>query len=370
MPEPFKEIYSKAFVTSLGEAAAGASPGFPAKAFVKDVLGEGYGDLGLKERVSRIARALGDRLGGDLEGMLPALFAVNKGFGGLGGLVFGELVAQRGVTPELFDVSMEALKRFTVGSSSEFGVRPFLRSDLKRAMGHVAGWARDPDHEVRRLASEGSRPRLPWGGFIEGLVEDPGPILGMLGGMLDDPSLYVRKSVANSLNDVSKDHPDLFLAFAAEHAGGGEGRGWILRRGARTLVKAKDPEALRLFGYAAPPAGRKGAMVATATLEVSPKRVRIGSSAKLSFKVELARSFGGLVRLEYRVTYPVRPGGRPRQKLFFLREREAGKGEALEGARNVPFKDLSIRAQEPGRHGLELLVNGVPVASAELTLIR
>ncbi|MDR1312464.1 MAG: DNA alkylation repair protein [Deltaproteobacteria bacterium] len=369
MPEPFKETISRDFIKKLSAALKGASPGFDGRSFVRKACPEGFSELGLMDRVGRVAEALGAHLPSDYGSALKALFAVSEGFGGLPGFVFPRFVAEFGLTPERFDRSMDALKRFTVGSSSEFGVRPFIRKDPERALAHMRKWAGDANHEVRRLASEGARPRLPWGGFIPAFVKDPSPVLGIVEGLMEDPSLFVRKSLGNSLNDVSKDHPELFLEFSRKRLGKGELTDWILRRGARTLIKRKHGGALALFGYAAAPSS-KADMLESASLGVSPATVKIGSWAELSYGVTLAKSFGGLVRLEYRVSYPPGPGKTPREKLFFLREKLMGEGSSLQGVRRVSFKDLSIRKQVPGKHTFELTVNGLSAAKASLALKR
>jgi 3-methyladenine DNA glycosylase AlkC len=427
VPEPFKELISRDFIKKLSEALEESRPGFAGRAFVSSACPRGFGELGLMDRVSRVAEALGAHLLGEgsWRGALDSLFAVHPRFGGLPGFVFPRFVAMFGMTPERFDVSMDALSRFTVGSSSEFGVRPFIREDPARAFAHIRRWAESADDQVRRLATEGSRPRLPWGGSIPDFVKDPSPVLELVEGLLEDPSLFVRKSCGNSLNDVSKDSPGLFMEFARKHLGEGGRTDWILRRGARTLIKKKHPGALKLFGYAQvsfdggdggdtgasgkpgkvgrggasgkpgkagrggeagkpgkagrggeagkpgkPASSAKPRVIGSAVLEASPAEIRIGSSVELRYRVELARSFGGLVRLEYRVTYPASPGRPARQKLFFLREKDMEKGASIEGVRKAAFKDLSIRKQVTGEHLIELAVNGLYVAKAAIRLRR
>jgi 3-methyladenine DNA glycosylase AlkC len=367
--ELLKDRFSAEFILALGGAVTLEQPGFDPSGFEAAVFEGHFEELGLKARVARIAAALSRFLPEGLEEALDPLFRVHRGFPGLPGLVFAEFVAQRGLSDKDFDVSMEALARFTVGSSSEFGVRPFIRRDPGRAMAFLRKWSRSPDEQVRRLASEGSRPRLPWGGVIEQFKADPAPVLELLDTLLADPSQYVQKSVANSLNDVSKDHPEAFLGFARPRLGKGRVSDWILRRGGRTLVKKKHGEALRLFGYALSPKRPQG-MCESASLTIAPGEPRIGSSVTLAYSVRLSEGFGGLARVEYLLKYPLSPGGRPRSKLFFLKETLAGKGAEISGSRRVHFRDLSVRKQVPGEHGIELLLNGEVAASGSFTLVR
>ncbi|MDR2613174.1 MAG: DNA alkylation repair protein [Deltaproteobacteria bacterium] len=381
MPEPFKELFSEGFARELSAAAAEACPGFDSAGFEGEALAPPYAGLGLKERVSRLAGALSARLPGDLAEALGALFRMHgfrgRGFAGLPGIVLPEVVALRafpegspgGAAGEDFEICMEALARLTVGTTAEFAVRPFVEADPPRALSVMKGWTLSPDEQVRRLASEGSRLLLPWGGAIPALVADPSPVLGLLEGLLDDPSLFVRRSCANSLNDVSKYHPGVFLSFAREHQGGGARTDWILRRGARTLLKIKDPGALALFGYAVP-SEREGRRIYRARCSVTPSDIRIGGTAELFYHACLSGFSGGILRLEYLVSYPASGGGRRRTRLFFIRETAAREELELGGIHPVAFRDLSVRRQVPGLHRVDFLVNGAGVASAEFMLHR
>ncbi|MDR1164890.1 MAG: hypothetical protein LBO66_03290 [Deltaproteobacteria bacterium] len=354
MATPFKEFFNRELVERLGDDLRRASPAFPAARFVREALAGAYAALSLKERMERIAAALSACLPPDFALALSILQKVSANFPGLAGCVFPEFVAQNGLSSENLAPSLEALAFFTVGSSSEFGVRPFLRDFPQETLARARLWAQSPLADERRLASEGTRPRLPWGGFARALIADPRPCFDILGLLMEDPALYVRTSVANNLNDISKDHPGLFRDWVKEWKGRSPESDWILKKGARTLIKAKDPRILKLFGYgkasdAEPPWAGK------ALWSVSPASVKIGGAVKVKYRMTLREKPMGLIRLECLLKYPA---GARSPKLFFLGEKARESGETVAGERRMAFRHLSVRRQIPGRHELLLLVNG------------
>ncbi len=149
-----------------------------------------------------------------------------------------------------FDFSLDALRGFTKHGSAEFAVRPFLIADQKRALKTMRRWAEDECEHVRRLASEGSRPRLPWGMRLPSLVTDPSPTAPILEALKGDSALYVRKSVANHLNDITKDHPEWVMQRLEAWDLREERQSWIAKHACRTLIKRGHPRALQLFGFA------------------------------------------------------------------------------------------------------------------------
>ncbi|MBC8080209.1 MAG: hypothetical protein H7X86_07675 [Gorillibacterium sp.] len=166
-------------------------------------------------------------------------------------MFFSDFVAIYGQEDAQWELSMLALERFTQRSSAEFAIRPFLLRNPGRVMGQMEIWSQHPNEHVRRLSSEGCRPRLPWGVSLPMFKRDPTPVLSILEHLKADPSLYVRKSVANNLNDIAKDHPGVVLETVRCWKGVDPKTDWIIRQGCRTLIRKADPEVLTLFGYAA-----------------------------------------------------------------------------------------------------------------------
>jgi 3-methyladenine DNA glycosylase AlkC len=353
MPEPFKNIFSVSMVKELSRRIRPLDSGFDAGAFTKFAL-DGFDKLELKERVTRIALALGRGLSGDFRTNTKTLLQVKDKFPDLKGLVFPEYVAIFGLKNKYFDFSMDALSLFTIGSSSEFGVRPFIELNQDRALKIMASWVKSESVDQRRLASEGSRPRLPWGGALRQLIDDPKPLFKILKPLLKDPSLYVRKSVANSLNDISKDHPDLALGFMEQHIGKNPLTDWILRRGARTLIKQSNPEALKLFGYLR--AKSPEYLCLFCVLKLFQERGESGSKFQLVYDMKFDFGLQGLVRLECEVDYAL-TSIRWTKKKIFIKESKVSGLEELEGKKTLNFGSLKNYGGGPIR--VRVLMNGM-----------
>lgn len=266
------------------------------------------------------------------------------------------------------DLALPALADLTRHGSAEFAIRPFLVRDLGGTLAVMRQWAASPDEHVRRLASEGSRPRLPWGLRLQSLVADPAPTLPILESLRADPSLYVRKSVANHLNDIAKDHPDFVVDLVSAWDRSDARTAWIVRHGLRTLVKRGHPRALALLGAGAEPKVR-------ATLAVGPRRIRLGDTITFSASLEslvpasarrAARPQALLV--DYVVHY-ARASGRPSAKVFKWTTLELAAGESATLTKRQTIRDFTTRRHHPGRHRVELQVNGRRLAETGFTLL-
>jgi 3-methyladenine DNA glycosylase AlkC len=242
----------------------------------------------------------------------------------------------------------ELTTRFT----AEFCIRPFLHAHPDATFARLATWAGDPDEHRRRLVSEGPRPRLPWAIRVPGLIRDPSRGLALLERLRDDPSEYVRRSVANHLNDVGKDHPALLAQTAARWAQGADApRRWILARALRTQVKRGDAKALALLGFGAK------AKVSLDAVTITPRRVPRGGRVKIGFSLRsrAARPQRLLVDL---VIHYVRARGAPHARTFKLRQLELAPRATVTLEKRLSLADLSTRRHHPGEHRVELLVNG------------
>lgn len=153
---------------------------------------------------------------------------------------------------EDYAVAVGTMERLTAFTSCEFAVRPFIKKHEGQMLEQMLGWSEHSSHHVRRLASEGSRPRLPWAMALPKLKKDPSPILPILENLKVDSSEYVRRSVANNLNDISKDNPDVALSVFRDWIGHSPETNRIVKHGCRTLLKQGVPEAMELFGFSYP----------------------------------------------------------------------------------------------------------------------
>lgn len=205
MSDLLKDRYSRAFVQRLAAAMVSARPTFDATGYTAAVLGGGWNGLELKQRMRRLSATLHRFLPGTYPEQLGVLERVAPHFGGFEAMLFPDFVEQFGL--EDFDESVRALECFTQFSSSEFAVRPYIIRHGARMMKMLRRWAAHENEHVRRLASEGCRPRLPWAMALPVFKQDPSPVLPILEALKADPSEYVRRSVANNLNDIAKDHP-------------------------------------------------------------------------------------------------------------------------------------------------------------------
>ena len=260
-----------------------------------------------------------------------------------------------------FDTSMEALKFFTPFGSSEFAIREFLKRDLHRTLAVMHEWSHDPDEHVRRLASEGCRPRLPLSFRLVELVADPAPALPILENLRADPSLYVRKSVANHLNDISKDHPDKTLSVLHSWDRDHPHTAWIAKRALRTLIKESHAGALALMG-----AG-EAAKVRIDSFAVSPTAVTLGERIQLFLHLTSTASKSQRLLIDYVVHYVKQSGGTS-EKVFKWKELDLASGETVTLEKRQTIRDFTTRRHYPGTHRVEVQVNGARLAEGEFGL--
>ncbi|MEM7038487.1 MAG: DNA alkylation repair protein, partial [Bacteroidota bacterium] len=220
-------------------------------------------------------------------------------------------------------------------------------------------WTNDPNPHVRRLVSEGTRTRLPWAARLPDFQREPQPVFDLLELLKEDPVLYVRRSVANNLNDIAKDHPekvvDLLTAWSSID---NEGTQWIIRHASRTLVKAGNTRALALLGY--PPNPR----VAITDFDVSPKVVALGETAVFKFTIKNDASGPTNLMIDYIVHF-MKKNGKTAPKVFKLAKREFFSGEEATFEKKQSFRPLSTRKYYAGTHAIELQINGTVIGRTE-----
>ncbi|MCM3788592.1 DNA alkylation repair protein [Domibacillus indicus] len=343
-----KDIYNNDFIDSLANTLERADLSFNRKAFLNCVYQEEWESLALKQRVRQLSTAMYVGVNKSFPEALPVLLDAAPPFKQLEGLVFPDYVEQYGLA--FWEKSMDALARLTVYSTSEFAVRPFLLQDQERMLSQMMKWTKSSNEHIRRLASEGARPQLPWAQSIPAFKQDPAPLFALLEPLMQDDSLYVRKSVANHLNDISKTHPDLVIEFIRQRYGQHPYTDWILRHAARTLLKQGNADVLRLFGYP------DSEHVSVQRLTLEKQTVVIGES--LHFSVELHAALDTKVRVEYAIDY-MKKNGRPSRKVFQLSDTHLAAGQSKVIVRTQSFRDMTTRKHYAGEHTLVILVNGI-----------
>lgn len=371
MAEPLKAMYDGLFLEQFASLVKTAWSPFDEAHFVERVRDGSWEQLELKARSRKITEALGASLPQSYDDALAVLYQIDEKCTGLPYLFFPDFVEVYGMEPQHWEVSLAALKRFTTRSTSEFAIRAFILSDPKRLTRQMLEWADDPNEHVRRLASEGIRPRLPWAQALPLFKRDPSPIIPILDKLKRDPSLYVRKSVANNLNDIAKDHPEIVTQLAAAWSGEDVRTDWIIRHGCRTLIKQSNPQIMALFGYAKNESLDEDALplVTAAALEVEPGTVAIGGEVSLRYRVQLREGEPAKLRIEYGIAF-VKSGGKTSLKRFLLSDREYAGGASASGTRVHRFADLTTRKHYSGLHRFTLWVNGKEVANSELLVME
>lgn len=311
----------------------------------------------LKERMRRITRTLRRFLPEDFRDALAVLLPVAPQFSGFEFMFFPEFVELYGIDD--FEASVPALEAFTPYSSSEFAVRPFIVRYGAPMMEQMERWTGHENEHVRRLASEGCRPRLPWAMALPQFKKDPAPVLQVLRHLKEDPSEYVRRSVANNLNDISKDHPDVTLDIAEQWLGISQETDKLCKHACRTLLKKGNVRAMRLFDYGAPE------HVSISNFS-APQRVRMGETIEFSFTLLSSSGALGKLRVEYGMDFLKANAGHYR-KVFMVSEKEHSES-GKDFTRKYSFVPRTTRKHYPGLHRITVIVNGAPVLTHEFTV--
>jgi 3-methyladenine DNA glycosylase AlkC len=361
MAKKLKEMYlTRSSIKAFAGVLSGVDRGFDSEKFTRLVLDEGFEAKELMARMRHATECLHDVLPKPYKKALGVLRKAAPKAKGMEQLCLPDYVSLYGL--EDWDISLDALALFTKYSSSEFGIRPFIVKNPKRAMSFMKKVAGDSDENVRRFASEGCRPRLPWGTAIQAFKKDPAPILPVLEKLKDDESEFVRRSVANNLNDISKDNPDVVLKLCRKWIGKSERTDWILKHACRGMMKAGDSRALALFGF------REPRNLEVDKLKLDKRRLSIGEKVQLEFVLRVKGRVECRVRLEYVVNF-ARASGADAKKVFKIGEKTYGPGAHVI-KKTHSFADQSTRKHHPGPHKIAVVVNGVEKARASLTLTK
>ncbi len=357
MAEPLKQLYNQALVGELARELQRVYPAFDTAVFIRRVFNRDWPGFELKERMAHITRCLHAELPQDYPRALAILEQAVVHFDGFEYMFFPGFVERYGLDD--FPRSVAALAHFTRHASSEFAVRPFIVRYGKRMMAQMLTWADADDRHLRRLASEGCRPRLPWAMALPEFKRDPAPVLPILEKLRDDESEYVRRSVANNLNDISKDHPQRVLDLAERWIGASARTDHLLKHALRGLLKQGDARALTLFGYTAP------THVSLSDFSLQPS-VEMGEHLAFSFTLRSGVRPLGKLRVEYAIDF-LRKNGRRNRKVFKLTE-ASYQARVKMLHKTHSFRPISTRDYYPGMQGLAILVNGEELAAREFQL--
>jgi 3-methyladenine DNA glycosylase AlkC len=357
-----KDLINEQSVGALASAVQNTHKPFDREAFMDMVFDAVWTDRALKQRIRHVTTTLHALLEKDYRTTLDIFRQAMPNVEGIVQWVFTDYVEVYGLGD--WEASIPALEVFTERMSAEFAVRPFIVRYPERTMAQMLVWSGHGSAEVRRLASEGCRPRLPWGIRLHDLVADPSPILPILEQLRNDESESVRRSVANNLNDISKDHPDVVLDLLQSwQAEATPEVGWITGHALRTLLKQGHPRALTLLGYPS------DAEIAVHNLAIEPEGIRIGEEVTVSFDVESLADGPLNLMIDY-VVYHVRANGRRAGKVFKLTKKPLGPGETLHVQKRHSFAPVTTRNYYPGKHAIEPKINGKLFGRVEFSLLE
>lgn len=359
-----KDLYNQESLQKLALDIQSVYAPFQVDAFVESILDKTWNGLELKDRVYRIAENLGKYLPPDygeairlIDGVVMHYGTWQVGFGGF----FPAYVELFGRDESNWELSMGALARFTPYASAEFAVRPFIIDHEERMMAQMYAWSKDERECVRRLACEGCRPALPWARAFPRFKRDPAPILPILEQLREDPSLYVRRSVANNLNDISKTRPDIVVRLAGEWVGKHAYTDWIVKQGCRTLLKAGNRDVLDLFGFT------DAATVGVEDFALAKASVSVGNDLAFSFGITARKA--AKVRLEYGIDF-AKSNGSYSRKIFRISEGLLKENEGRFYTKKHSFTEGSARKYDLGTHAIALIVNGEECGKLNFELTR
>jgi 3-methyladenine DNA glycosylase AlkC len=355
MATPLKNMYDAFFFERLCPVLNEIVPSFDERRFVYRVFDTQWPDETLTERVRHITEALHPFMPSGFPAAAKLIVRIAARLLETGEppqqfrcIFLQDYLAHYGANH--FEHAMEAIGDVTKLVSGEFAIRTFLVTEPKKTLAWLERWTTSDSDAVRRLASEGCRPRLPWAPVVRSLTIDPSPILPVLENLRADPSPYVRRSVANNLNDIAKDHPDVVLHLASHWDRSSPETNWIIKRGCRTLLRRGVENALALHG-----------MSTESECDVVklsyPTRISMGTELDFNFTFANQGPSAALFRLDYAIDY-ITASGRNARSIFHIGEYKVSPAKPIVVSRRKSFKDLSTRKHFSGLHRLRILVNG------------
>ena len=361
-PRLWKDHLSKDAVSVFSKCIKDAYPKFDQKQYAEAVLSDGFLKLELKERLNKIAGSLKGFLPADYDKAVRNLIKVAPHVGTFENWALTIYVEKFGL--KNFKTSVYALEELTKYGTAEFAIRPFMIHHTARMLPILMKWTKSPNEHIRRLAAEGSRPRGVWVAHIEAFKKDAHPVIKILERLKADDSLYVRKAVANSLNDISKEHPDLIAKTCQKWQEDNHAHtDWIIKHGCRTLIKNGHPEVMKLFGFANKP------NVRVSLFTIKPSKIKIGGgdAVTLILKLQTTAKTKQKLSIDYKV-YFVSKNGSKNKKLFKWAVKTIDSQNNLTLNKKQSFKDQLTRKHFPGAHKIEVLING-NVATAKSVML-
>ena len=366
MAEPFKNMYNEQFFDLLTKDLKLIIPNLDTRAFVSQVMDKEWENRELKQRTAHIATVLKGFLPVDYKDaiakILELLDCIETRYphcSKIDDTKFGLLLEYGGILDSYieqyglddYETSVKAIERITQFTSCEFVTHQFIVKYPDEMMAQMLAWSMHKHWGVRRLASEGCRPRLPWAMALPSLKANPAPIIPILENLKNDPARFVRLSVANNLNDIAKDNPEVVIDLVKRWQGESEEVDWIIKHGCRTLLKQGNPEVMELFGLGSTK------HIAIENLQIATPQVKVGGSLEFSFNLLNNSNKNTRIRLEYGLYYQ-KANGTLSKKVCKISEKDYAANSTTCITRKHSFKVVTTRKLHPGLHQVAVIING------------
>lgn len=356
MATALKDLYNLEFFTLFSELCEKDISNFNREVFLSELFNKDWEGRELKDRMKWSSICFRSQLERDFEIALEQLCSLVER---LKKTEFYETSVEFMFLPgiienfglEYFNASVKAMTSITSFTTCEFAVRPFYLRYPEQMLQQTIEWSLHSDFKVRRLASEGIRPMLPWAVALNHYKKDPTDIIPILENLKDDPEEFVRRSVANNLNDISKNQPEIVLDIAKQWYGENENRNKLVKHALRTLLKQGNPKALSHFNYA------HFEDLGIWDFSIFKSKNRIEDKLSFSFKIKNKSNKEAKIRLEYAI-YFLKANGQHSKKVFKISERNLSPNEQIEIVKEHSLRIITTRVFYPGNHNLSLIVNG------------
>lgn len=379
MVESFKNIYNEQFFNKFTKDLKLVINDFDTDKFVSQIMDEEWKNRGYKQRTAHITTVLGKFLPADykkavskilklldcVKDQLPDFSKIDDRNFNLLTLEYGAIldnyIEQYGIND--YQTSIKAIEKITQFTTCEFVAHAFIAKYPDEMMKQMLVWSTHEHWGVRRLASEGCRPRLPWAMALPKLKKDPTPIIPILENLKNDPSKFVRLSVANNLNDIAKDNPQMVIALAKSWKGESKDVDWIIKHGCRTLLKQGNTEIMKLFGFDS---------IENITIEnyqISTHKVKIGETVEFCFNLSNNNNRNTKIRLEYGIYYQ-KSNGTLAKRIYKISEKEYAENSVTHIVRKHSFRVITTRHFYPGLHQIAIIVNGNEFDRLNFELIK
>jgi 3-methyladenine DNA glycosylase AlkC len=357
--EPLKNAFGKEFYIKLAKEFKSLDKNFKSEQFVKQAT-IGEEERTLIQRMKNTSFVLQKHLPSEYPKALDLVLEVAPKFRShFTSFLFPDFVGAFGHDHK--KLSLAALKELTQYGTSEFAIREYLKRDLKGTLKEMHKWSQDKNHHIRRLASEGSRPRLPWSFNLDPIAKNPELTRPILENLRSDKELYVKKSVANHLNDFSRIDADWMLGVVSKWDNKNKDTAWIIRHASRSLIKQGHPGTLALFDF------EKNVKVSVSPLKLNSASIKIGQELHFSFDISSKSRSSQKLVIDYAIHYAKSSGSA--KKVFKLTELELKPSQKQCISKKQMFKQLSTRKHYSGKHKVEIFVNGKSFAEKEFKLV-